>query len=412
MRSERNAVALKVNGLGKRYELGQRESYQTIRGLLSRSEGRQRKGGRKNFWALRNICFEVEQGEVLGVIGHNGAGKSTLLKLLARVTSPTEGSAELFGRVSALLEVGTGFHPELTGRENVFLNGSILGMRQQEIRNKFDEIVDFAEISEFIDTPMKRYSSGMQVRLAFAVAAFLEPEILIVDEVLAVGDVAFQRKCLDQIGSSSRSGRTVLFVSHNLPAIRSLCQRSILLSHGELIFDGSTEEAIAGYLPKEVEIQTEWLLSEAERPQLVMRQGVLLRRAELLHPSEPDSISTGSSLRLSVDFEVVAPVDEAVFVVNVSTTEDVLVAQTISTLDQRPFQMSELGPFSVQCTFDDFLLQPGRYWLSFGIRSGLGLEDQANRAALIEVTEASDVEFPWFSSMNGYVRLPSQWNLA
>lgn len=202
----------------------------------------------EQFWALKDITFDVLQGEIVGIIGRNGAGKSTLLKILSRVTAPTTGSIKIKGRVASLLEVGTGFHPELTGRENVFLNGTVLGMRKGEIEDKFDEIIKFAEIEKFIDTPVKRYSSGMYVRLAFAVAAHLEPEILVVDEVLAVGDAAFQTKCLGKMGSVAKEGRTVLFVSHNMSAIKNLCEKIILLEEGRVIYNGDTQHGISKYL--------------------------------------------------------------------------------------------------------------------------------------------------------------------
>src|SRR5947209_14633011 len=222
--------AIRVSGLGKCYRLSggrARSSYRTLRESLIELASIPLRGWRgsgngldsEDFWALRDVAFEVREGEVLGIIGRNGAGKSTLLKILSRITKPTTGRVEVNGRVGSLLEVGTGFHPELTGRENIYLNGSILGMSRREITRKFDEIVDFAEIEQFLDTPVKRYSSGMYVRLAFAVAAHLNPEILVVDEVLAVGDVAFQKKCLGKMGEVSRGGRTVLFVSHNMAAI-------------------------------------------------------------------------------------------------------------------------------------------------------------------------------------------------
>lgn len=200
------------------------------------------------FWALDGVSFEIRHGEVIGIIGDNGAGKSTLLKILSRITEPTRGYADVYGRISSLLEVGTGFHPELTGRENIFLNGSILGMRKREIERQFDAIVDFAEIEQFLDTPVKHYSSGMYVRLAFAVAAHLEPEILLVDEVLAVGDIAFQKKCLGKMDDVSKQGRTVIFVSHNLNALQRLCTRSLLLNHGRLVAEGKTDAVIARYL--------------------------------------------------------------------------------------------------------------------------------------------------------------------
>jgi lipopolysaccharide transport system ATP-binding protein len=202
----------------------------------------------KTIWALKDVSFDVKQGEVVGIIGHNGAGKSTLLKILTRITEPTQGSAEICGRVGSLLEVGTGFHPELTGRENVYLYGAVLGMKKAEIDHKFDEIVAFAETDEFIDTPVKHYSSGMQVRLAFAVAAHLEPEVLIVDEVLAVGDARFQRKCLNKMQDVGQHGRTVLFVSHNIQAMTRLCERAILLESGQVVHDGPSQQVASGYL--------------------------------------------------------------------------------------------------------------------------------------------------------------------
>ncbi len=248
---------IKVENLSKQYILGgEQKPYATLRESLIETAQKPlkmlKRGQSKNtnsFWALRDVNFEVMPGEVVGIIGRNGAGKSTLLKVLSRITEPTKGKIELYGRVGSLLEVGTGFHPELTGRENVFLNGAILGMRREEIAKKFDEIVDFAEVEKFLDTPVKHYSSGMYTRLAFAVAANLEPEILIVDEVLAVGDAEFQKKCLGKMKDvSDKEGRTVLFVSHNMGAVRQLCQKGIYLSGGKVVFTGSTEETINLYL--------------------------------------------------------------------------------------------------------------------------------------------------------------------
>lgn len=242
-----------VENLSKRYIIGhQRRSdtlrdaiFQGTRGLWSRL--RQRRDEKEDFWALKHVSFEVGQGEVLGVIGRNGAGKSTLLKILSRITEPTDGRIQLRGRVSSLLEVGTGFHPELSGRENIFLNGAILGMSRVEIRQKFDEIVAFAEVERFLDTPVKRYSSGMYVRLAFAVAAHLEPEILIIDEVLAVGDAQFQQKCLGKMRQVATGGRTVLFVSHNMPTVRDLTSRCVLLSGGKVAAMGATPDVLENY---------------------------------------------------------------------------------------------------------------------------------------------------------------------
>lgn len=257
-------VVIRVDGLSKKYRIGKRrERYPTLRDSLAKSASASLQKVRnafrredpsakqvrqpEDFWALDDVSFEINRGEVVGVIGRNGAGKSTLLKMLSRITEPTEGSAEIRGRVGALLEVGTGFHPELSGRENVFLNGAILGMHREEIERKFDEIVEFAEVAKFIDTPVKRYSSGMHLRLAFSVAAHLEPEILLVDEVLAVGDVAFQKKCIGKMEDVAAHGRTVLFVSHNLAAIKELCQTSIVLNDGKLAYRGSVVQGLAHY---------------------------------------------------------------------------------------------------------------------------------------------------------------------
>ncbi len=261
-----SGVALRARGLSKRYRIGARQArYKTFReslteavaaplqraasafaGAMGRGDGRAAPDG-AHVWALENVSFEIREGEVVGIIGRNGAGKSTLLKILSRITEPTAGEAEISGRVGSLLEVGTGFHPELTGRENIFLNGAILGMRHREIRRKFDEIVAFSEVEKFIDTPMKHFSSGMYMRLAFAVAAHLEPDILLVDEVLAVGDAAFQKKCLGKMGEVAREGRTVLFVSHQMNTIRRLCGRCLWLDGGRLRMDGPTVHVVSGY---------------------------------------------------------------------------------------------------------------------------------------------------------------------
>ncbi|MCO5182760.1 MAG: ABC transporter ATP-binding protein [Anaerolineae bacterium] len=249
-----NEIAINVEHLTKEYRIGQTHQHgETMReALLSRLRRGQTANGREAtpamHVALRDVSFAVKRSEVIGVIGRNGAGKSTLLKILSRITEPTSGQATIYGRVGSLLEVGTGFHPELTGRENVFMNGATLGMRRTEIARKFDEIVAFSEVEKFIDTPIKRYSSGMRVRLAFAVAAHLEPEILLVDEVLAVGDAAFQEKCLGKMSDVVDHGRTILFVSHNMASIKHLCSRSILLEEGEIAFDGPSDEAVQRYM--------------------------------------------------------------------------------------------------------------------------------------------------------------------
>jgi len=254
-----NDVVIRVENLGKRYRIGERAPYRTLRDALARavsaplrkSSGQSRSSDAvdgSEFWALKDVSFEVRQGDVIGILGRNGAGKSTLMKILSRVTRPTVGNAQIRGRLGSLLDVGTGFHPELTGRENTFLNGAILGMSRRDIVRQFDEIVAFAEVEKFIDTPVKFYSSGMYIRLAFSVAAHLEPDILLVDEVLAVGDVAFQKKCLGRMGDAARLGRTVMFVSHNMGAIALLCKSAIVLEQGRIKTMGNSQQAIADYL--------------------------------------------------------------------------------------------------------------------------------------------------------------------
>ncbi|MEL6536183.1 MAG: ABC transporter ATP-binding protein [Bacteroidota bacterium] len=243
-------VAIEVKGLGKRFFLNQGKSTSLRESMGQLVRGREVSKTDNEFWALQDVNFTVAEGEAIGIIGRNGAGKSTLLKVLSKITPPTRGKIEINGRMASLLEVGTGFHPELTGRENIFLNGTILGMSRAEVREKFDEIVDFSGVEKFLDTPVKRYSSGMYVRLAFSVAAHLEPEILVIDEVLAVGDAEFQQKCLGKMSSVASEGRTVLFVSHNMTAVQTLCQRGVLLQQGSVMHIGSVSEAVEQYLGK------------------------------------------------------------------------------------------------------------------------------------------------------------------
>jgi lipopolysaccharide transport system ATP-binding protein len=294
------ATAIAVEGVGKQYRIGEfRAAYGTLRDSLARTARRVASGHprqpRSEIWALEDVSFALEEGEVLGVIGKNGAGKSTLLKILTRITTPTTGRAEIRGRVGSLLEVGTGFHPELTGRENVYLNGAVLGMKRREISRKFSDIVEFSGIGKFVDTPVKRYSSGMYVRLAFSVAAHLEPEILLIDEVLAVGDAEFQRRCLGRMEDYSNSGRTVLFVSHNMQAVSRLCDRVILLQGGRLVMDGQGSDVVAHYLQMESGSGSEQVwhnpatapgddLVRMRSVRLVDREGALVDAADIRQP--------------------------------------------------------------------------------------------------------------------------------
>lgn len=304
-------TVIRVENLGKKYTLAHQqegERYRALRDVLAdkaKSLGRHFKPqsplptahspSQEEFWALKDVSFEIKQGDRVGIIGRNGAGKSTLLKILSRITDPTEGRINIKGRVASLLEVGTGFHPELTGRENIFLNGAILGMSREEIKRKFDEIVDFAEVERFLDTPVKRYSSGMYVRLAFAVAAYLEPEILIVDEVLAVGDAQFQKKCLGKMKDVSSEGRTILFVSHNMTAIRVLCNKGILLSKGQLKREDDIQSVIQHYLAANYH---QSLLFSPEKP--VYGDGIALIEAQLV--CNEDKLENGKAI--DVKFKV------------------------------------------------------------------------------------------------------------
>jgi lipopolysaccharide transport system ATP-binding protein len=288
-------TVIRAEGLAKRYTLGEHQAaYGTLRESLARAgrrvTGREHRPEAEEVWALRDLTFEVQQGEVLGVIGRNGAGKSTLLKVLTRITSPTAGRVEIRGRVGSLLEVGTGFHPELTGRENVYLNGAILGMKRREIDRRYDAIVDFSGVERFIDTPVKRYSSGMYVRLAFAVAAHLEPEILLVDEVLAVGDAEFQRRCLGRMEELGSSGRTVIFVSHQLPAVAQMCDRAIQINGGRVVGDGRPAEVIANYLHQTHSSGSErtWSLDSAPGNDFARILGVRLLPHEGMPPGVVD----------------------------------------------------------------------------------------------------------------------------
>jgi lipopolysaccharide transport system ATP-binding protein len=295
------SVIARIENLSKEYRLGVLNRRTFFADFFHRTLGTPPVQGASSFWALRNVSFEVREGEVLGILGRNGAGKSTLLKILSQITSPTSGRVLLGGRVASLLEVGTGFHLELTGRDNVFLNGAVLGMTHREVAAKFDEIVDFSGVEEFIDTPVKRYSSGMRVRLAFAVAAHLEPEILIIDEVLAVGDAAFQQKCLNKIGDVAEGGRTIFFVSHNAATVESLCTRGLVLEHGEVKFDGSQSDAIAFYAGNSAKAE----VCLKDRTDRTGTGEVRISRIELRDPAGPvlGSARAGQDVEVWLFFE-------------------------------------------------------------------------------------------------------------
>ena len=369
-----------VANLGKKYRIRHQagaQGYSTFREALSnavknwfnRASGHGRAGALEDFWALKTVSFEVKPGEVVGIVGRNGAGKSTLLKILSRITEPTEGRILLRGRVASLLEVGTGFHPELTGRENIFLNGAILGMSRLEIRRKFDEIVAFAEVDTFLDTPVKRYSSGMYVRLAFAVAAHLEPEILIVDEVLAVGDTQFQAKCLGKMREVSTGGRTVLFVSHNMSAVENLCRRAILMQKGTLVFDGDPREAIARYRATFEQTDESDSLPQADRSG---NGRVRLQKVTLLSEGVRTR-ETASGADVQFEFAYTNPASQkaAQLAFTLYTEHGVAVANIHSSMLGHRI---ELQPDSgiVTCCLPRLTLNHGRYRLAAAIQDESG----------------------------------------
>jgi lipopolysaccharide transport system ATP-binding protein len=365
--------AIQVNNVGKEYRLGQaRAAHTTLRDALMNqvASSWRRRVGRpmlsspsETIWALKDISFEVEEGEAVGIIGRNGAGKSTLLKVLSRITEPTVGSVDLYGRVGSLLEVGTGFHPELTGRENIYLNGAIIGMRRTEIDQKFDEIVAFSEVERFIDTAVKHYSSGMYLRLAFAVAAHLEPEILLIDEVLAVGDAAFQRKCLGKMGSVAQQGRTVLFVSHNMGAITQLCGRAYWISDGRLKQSGPAAEVVAAYLSEGTTDQCAWTSTSIAAPD----QEARLETARVLDEAgEPTGVvDFDRPFQVDITYRVLAPIRDLSVAYQLFDAQENLVFEAMDTdLAELKGQVREPGSYRVICGIPAPLLKPGRYHLS------------------------------------------------
>ena len=351
-----NGFAIRAEGLGKAYELGEQSS------VLSAIRG----GQRRLHWALDNVSFDIRHGESVGIIGHNGAGKSTLLKLLSRITEPTSGKATIYGRVASLLEVGTGFHPELTGRENIFMNGSILGMRRTEITRHFDEIVEFAGVEKFIDTPVKRYSSGMQMRLAFSVAAHLQPEILIVDEVLAVGDVQFQKKCMGKMGDVSRAGRTVLFVSHNMAAVRQLTTRCILMSRGKVAFDGAPARSIEMYAEAMAEAFTQGS-DLSNWPRSISATDRIVEIRSLEFDFAPKVFASGESIKFKVTLFAREPVSGVRISGSVMHPEGYAVG-TFWSGCHGDFTESGSRQFSVD--LGDLKLSPGTYSLQLAVGTG------------------------------------------
>jgi lipopolysaccharide transport system ATP-binding protein len=373
-----STLAIRCDGLAKQYRIGDRERYKALREVVTDAitspfrRARSILSGSNNghqeesmIWAMRDVSFEIHRGEAVGIIGRNGAGKSTLLKVLSRITEPTRGQADIWGRVGSLLEIGTGFHPELSGRDNIYLNGAILGMKKTEIARKFDEIVAFSEVEKFIDTPVKRYSSGMYVRLAFAVAAHLETEILIVDEVLAVGDTQFQKKCLGKMGEIARHGRTVLMVSHNMAAIHSLCSRAILLEQGRSVSDGNPVEVTRLYLDG-FEKQSNGGVIDLRSP-TVPRSGKANIFSELRLKNGAGAATTaylsGDDMVLEFDLDSAFPVPDPILFVGIDDNLGRRIFTVSSQYSQSDFPALD-RPVTAVCTISDLCLLPGRYSMS------------------------------------------------
>jgi lipopolysaccharide transport system ATP-binding protein len=421
-------IVISVENLSKRYLIGhqvaERQRYVTLRETIGR-EARNfvRKAGElfrgrpiiqgdriEEFWALRHLNFEVKQGEVVGIIGHNGAGKSTLLKILSRVTEPTEGRVRLKGRVASLLEVGTGFHPELTGRENIYLNGAILGMSRAEIRRKFDEIVAFAEVDEFLDTPVKRYSSGMSVRLAFAVAAHLEPEILIVDEVLAVGDAEFQKKCLGKMDEVSQLGRTVLLVSHDMRRIASLCSRGILLNGGVIDREGAMPAVIDAYLARRATAAFADLSARHDR---TGSGDARFRSIELHKDGAPcRTFTRGDELVQRFDIKVDRPVGRALIGISILRNDGLAVYEHFNVDDACAWN-AERGVYAFTVTVDSLNLYPGNYSIDLwiGDRNSYRIDYVRDAIGFDVVPAVSAVNDLPFQRSGGLVYQSSRWTM-
>jgi lipopolysaccharide transport system ATP-binding protein len=375
-----------------------------------------RKGHSDDFRALDDVSFEVRAGEVVGIIGRNGAGKSTLLKILSQITEPTDGQITLQGRVGSLLEVGTGFHPELTGRENIFLNGAILGMSRREIARKFDEIVAFSEIERFLETPVKRYSSGMYVRLAFAVASHLEPEILVVDEVLAVGDAEFQKKCLGKMGRVSRDGRTVLFVSHNMGAIKSLCNRAILIDRGRLSLDGTVDEVVDRYLSLGAEAARTGIIPDAAERQNDVPNEARFRSVRLtdLDGNHVSQLYFGQPFRVHFTCDIFQDIRDGHFEISISTLDGTYVTYSTTLDGENRTHFLPKGRHTVCADFDVVLL-PRDYTIDLGIHYNGGTTvDLVRRTydfTVLKVAENGGDHYRW-SRVRGFVRAQVHWEMG
>lgn len=418
-----NHTAIRIENVGKLYRLGEigtgtishdlNRWFAKIAGKedptskVGEENDREKKGNSEYVWALKNIDIEVKKGDVLGIIGRNGAGKSTLLKILSKVTTPTTGSIKINGRIASLLEVGTGFHPELTGRENIYLNGAILGMTKSEINRKFDEIVDFAGVERYIDTPVKRYSSGMYVRLAFAVAAHLESEILIVDEVLAVGDAEFQRKCIGKMKDvNNDQGRTVLFVSHNLAQIHNFCTKGILLANGTMMYKGDINQTISKYVHGDVGSKIIDLINLPRGGHAI--KGFQFTRMQILEPVE--NIYENDFIIVAIDYEVKQPINEILFGITLSDAFQTLI-ECRSSASYPDFSFDKAGKGTIEVKIP-LKLSAGNYTINLGARSINGLLEYIPSVSTIEILPdpKNNLE-SWKKSSAGIVLTTSEWKI-
>jgi len=415
---------IEVKNLSKKYRIAHQERYLALRDVMARYlkkpfevlRNRLSIPSKEDFWALRDISFNIKQGEVVGIIGRNGAGKTTLLKILSRITYPTEGEVRLKGRVGSLLEVGTGFHPELTGRENIYFNGSILGMKKREIDKKFDAIVDFAGVEKFLDTPVKRFSSGMQVRLAFSVAAHLDPEILLVDEVLAVGDAEFQKKCLGKMKDVSRGGRTILFVSHNMSAIRNLCSRVIILEGGKISMDSDSETAVSRYLDqnltlgaiisgKELESKVEGVINR-NNPSIRFKEIKLLNQ-----DNKPCSIfNSREAIKICITYECLSVVNNLRVNIHIVDEENRIILTTTTVDDEKESNSykKKIGIYASNCHIPPNMFGEKRFYIS------VHLEYPKVEHLVLDRVLGFDVVFQGYNSLsaifkNSFIRPCLKW---
>jgi len=427
--------AIKAQGISKRYRLGQRGKYKSFRDVLS--EGLMAPVRRINsllnantnggsvskmhsyFWALEDVSFEIEHGEAIGIIGRNGAGKTTLLKILSRITSPTKGSIDIRGRVGSLLEVGTGFHPELTGGENIMLNGAILGMRRKEIYRKFDDIVDFAEVEKFIDTPVKHYSSGMYVRLAFAVAAHFEPEVLLVDEVLAVGDAQFQKKCLGKMSDVSKSGKTVIFVSHNMIAVKNLCSKAMLLDSGRIVAFKNVSSVVEKYLSieKDFEGEVNWDDPDAAPGNHQVR----LKAARIVSDNViTGSPSIGKDIEIQIDYWNLEKNGRRLVSIHVLNAMGYILFTTANmksaSILPDPWQEKEypLGLFRTKCIIPKLLLNPGQHSIDLYINGKMASDNIIVKKTVISfnVRESNEMRKDYMGEWIGAIRPKLHWETS